>query len=119
MSEDVAAASTNDPVKTVANAMEAAIRAARDGAIDAKAAAEKTIPKVTRFASRFVYTACYTISYGVVFPAVLLSRAIPRNNAAARGLADGARAAIDMVDDLRARRSGTATAGPIASITHS
>jgi hypothetical protein len=54
------------------------------------------------FASRFVYTTSYTVSYGVVFSATLIARAVPKNNAAVRGMIDGAHAAIQKVDELRA-----------------
>jgi hypothetical protein len=75
--------------------------AARDGAADAREAAERTWAATSRFVSRLVYTTCYSVSYGVVFPAVFLAHAIPSDNAAVRGLIDGARAAIDKVDQLR------------------
>ncbi|MGZ3396333.1 MAG: hypothetical protein ACXVB2_19585, partial [Isosphaeraceae bacterium] len=42
-------------------------------------------------------------SYGIVFPTALVARAIPKENAAVHGLIDGARAAIDMVNDMRAK----------------
>jgi hypothetical protein len=86
-------------------------RAARDGASDAREAATRTWAATSLFVSRFVYTTCYTVSYGVVFPAMLLSQAIPRNNAAVRGLRDGAQAAIIKVDEL----CGTALEPPAAT----
>jgi hypothetical protein len=39
----------------------------------------------------------------MVFPAVLVGRAIPKENAAVHGLIDGAHAAIDMVNEMRAK----------------
>jgi hypothetical protein len=74
--------------------------AARRGAADASAAATRTWEATGRFLNRFVYTTCYTVAYGVVFPTVLLTRAIPRDNAAVRGLIEGASAARHKVDEV-------------------
>jgi hypothetical protein len=41
------------------------------------------------------------LSYGVVFPATLIARSVPKDNAAVRGLIDGARAAADKVHSIR------------------
>jgi hypothetical protein len=95
---------SDDPLKSVADALETAVQAARDGAGDAKVAVEKALPAASRFLSRFVYTTCYTVSYGVVFPTVLIAKSIPADNAVMNGLVDGARAASDMVDQLKSRR---------------
>jgi hypothetical protein len=112
-------AQASDPLKTVADAMEHAVQAAKDGAIDAKARVDQALPGVNRFVSRFVYTTCYTISYGVVFPSVLVVRSIPKNNPIVHGLVDGAHAAVDMVDDMRKRKlegdSGEPEAAPAVS----
>jgi len=91
----------SDPVASASGALELVARAARDGAADAREAAERTWAATSQFLSRFVYTTCYSVSYGMVFPAMLVARAIPRNNPAVRGLVDGARAAIHEVDRLR------------------
>jgi hypothetical protein len=48
----------------------------------------------------------------VVFPAMLLASAIPRNNEAVRGLIDGAQAAILKVDQIRGRSIDTAVPAP-------
>jgi hypothetical protein len=99
MSENVAVeASSGDALKTVGDALETAVQAARDGAADAKATVEKALPAAGRFLSRFVYTTCYTLSYGVVFPTVLIAKSIPSNNVVVNGLVDGAEAAIDRAD---------------------
>jgi hypothetical protein len=74
--------------------------AARDGAADAREAAERTWAATSLFMSRLVYTTCYTVSYGVVFPAMFVAQVIPRNNAAVQGFVDGTRAAIDKVDQF-------------------
>jgi hypothetical protein len=97
-------AGTSDPLKTVADAMEHAVKAAKEGALDAKAKVDEALPSVNRFVSRFVYTTCYTVSYGVVFPTVLLARSIPKDNAIVHGLVDGAHAALDMVDEMKKRK---------------
>jgi hypothetical protein len=70
-------------------------RAARDGAADAREMATRVWAGTNLFLCRFTYTTTYTIAYGVVFPATLISRSIPRDNAAVRGLIAGARAATE------------------------
>ena len=105
MSENVASqALSGDPLKSVADALEMAVQAAKDGATDAKATVEKALPAASRFLSRFVYTTCYTISYGLVFPTVLIAKSIPTNNAVVNGFVDRARAASDMVEQLKSRQ---------------
>jgi hypothetical protein len=101
--------SARDPLKTVADALDVAVKAARDGAADAKATAGKMLPAAGRFLSRFVYTTSYTLSYGVVFPAVLIAKSMPANNAVVHGFADGAKAANDMVAQMKNRRMESAT----------
>ena len=92
MSENrIHGASTEDPSKPVSGAMETAIQAARDGAADARAAVDRAIPAISEFVSRFVYTTSYSLSYGFVFPAMLLVRAVPKDNAIVQGMVDGAR----------------------------
>jgi hypothetical protein len=112
-------AQASDPLKTVADAMEHAVQAARDGAADARARVDQALPAVNRFMSRFVYTTCYTISYGVVFPSVLLARSVPKNNPLVHGFVDGAHAAIDMVDEMKKRKLESAGTEPAAAIVHS
>jgi hypothetical protein len=97
-----------DPLKTVADAMEHAVKAAKEGAVDARARVDQALPAVNRFVSRFAYTTCYTISYGVVFPSVLVARSIPKNNPIVHGLVDGAHAAMDMVDEMKKRKQEAA-----------
>ena len=83
-----------DPIATIR-------RAAIDGAADAREMASRVWANTGLFLCRFVYTTSYTISYGVVFPATLIARSIPVDNAAVRGLVDGARAATDKVHQIR------------------
>jgi len=117
MSENVAAeASSVDPLKTVADALETAVRAAKDGAADAKATVEKALPAASRFLSRFVYTTSYTLSYGIVFPAVLIAKSIPTNNAMVHGFIDGARAATETVNQLKSRQLASSLADPTPSL---
>src|SRR6516164_5931959 len=120
MSENAAVdAQASDPLKTVADAMEHAVQAAKDGAIDAKARVDQALPGASRFVSRFVYTTCYTISYGVVFPSVLLARSVPKDNPIVHGLVDGAHAAMDMVEEMKKRKLEAASVEPSPSIGHS
>jgi hypothetical protein len=91
----------SDPLKAVADAMEAAVEAAKEGAAEAREAAGSALPVASGLLSRFAYNACYSISYGVVFPTVLLARSIPPDNALVNGLVDGARAALDLVDEMK------------------
>ena len=104
MSKNVAAKTlSRDPLRTVADALDTAVKAAKDGAADAKATAGKMLPAAGRFLSRFVYTTSYTFSYGVVFPAVLIAKSIPANNAIVHGFVDGAQAASDTVVQMKNR----------------
>jgi outer membrane murein-binding lipoprotein Lpp len=106
MSDNVATGSlSGDPLKTVADALETAVQAAKDGAADARATVDKVLPAASRFLSRFAYTTSYAISYGVVFPTVLVAKSIPTNNAVVHGIVDGARAAADMVDQMKNRQA--------------
>jgi hypothetical protein len=104
MAKSVAAKKATDPLKTVAAALDTAVKAAKDGAADARATAGKAIPAAGRFLSRFVYTTSYTFSYGIVFPAVLIAKSVPANNALVHGFVDGARAASDTVDQMKGRQ---------------
>jgi hypothetical protein len=106
--------SARDPLKTVADALDVAVNAAKDGAADAKATTGKMLPVAGRFLSRFVYTTSYTFSYGVVFPAILIAKSMPVNNAVVHGFVDGAKAASDTVVQLKNRRLESA-AMPVRS----
>ncbi len=91
-------------MKTVADALEKAVQTATDSAVDAKATLEKSLPAAGRFVSRLVYTTCYSLSYGVVFPTVWVARSIPPDNPVVNGLAEGAKAAIDAVEQRKNRQ---------------
>jgi hypothetical protein len=101
--------SGHDPLKTVADALDIAVKAAKGGAADAKATAGKIVPAAGRSLSRFVYTSSYTLSYGVMFPAILIAKLVPANNAVMHGFVDGAKAANDMVVQMKNRRLELAT----------
>ena len=55
------------------------------------------IPAAGNILSRAMYTTSYGVSYGMIFPVLLMARAVPRENALVHGLADGAKAARDQV----------------------
>ena len=92
-----------DPLKGVADALEAAVEAAKQGATDARETAHAVLPVAANVLSNLVYKVSYGVSYGVVFPAVLLARSLPQDNPVSHGLLDGARAAIDMVDEMKGK----------------
>ena len=96
--------SIRDPLKTVADALDIAVKAAKDGAVDAEVTAGQMLPAAGHFLSRFVYTTSYTLSYGVVFPAILIAKSMPANNAVVHGFVDGAKAANEMVYQMKNRR---------------
>jgi hypothetical protein len=98
-------ATSGGSLKSVAVALETAVRAATDGAADARTTVEKAVPIATRFISRSTYATSYTLSYGLVFPVVLIAKSIPANNAVVHGLVDGARAAVNMVERLQTRQT--------------
>ena len=94
-------------MKGVVDVFDTAVQAAKDGAADARSAVEKALPAASLFVSRFVYTTSYTLSYGFVFPAVLVAKSLPADNALVHGLVDGARAAVDTVDQWKSSRAGS------------
>jgi hypothetical protein len=99
----------NDPLKTVADALEAAVQAAKDGASNAREAASNFLPESGNVLSQLAYKTCYAVSYGLVFPSVLLAQSIPQNNAFVHGLLDGAHAAKDMVAEMKSKTESEPT----------
>lgn len=95
--------SVQDPLKSVADALEAAVQAAKDGAGHAKEAAASLIPESGSLLSKAAYHTCYAISYGLVFPSVLLAQTVPHDNAFVHGLIDGCHAAKDLVAEMKAK----------------
>lgn len=106
MNTDSVPAAGSDPLTAVADAMDAAVEAAKDGAGRARATVADLVPAAGRLLSRAVYKTSYTLSFGVVFPAVMIAHAIPKGNAVVHGLIDGALAAKDAVRD---RNTGSDT----------
>jgi hypothetical protein len=109
MQIDPVATTGADPLMALADAMDAAVEAAKDGAWRARATIGDFVPAAGRLVSRVVYRASYAVSFGVVFPAVLFASAIPTENAVVHGLIDGARAARVAVQDRKAGASPEAT----------
>jgi hypothetical protein len=103
MSNEAVITVVNDPLKSVANALDSAVQAVKGGVEDVRLSASSALPALSSFLSGVTFKACYAVSYGVVFPAVLVAHAIPKENPAAHGLIDGARAAIDHVNEMRAK----------------
>jgi hypothetical protein len=103
MQDESVASLASDPLRAVADAMDAAVQAAKEGGDRAVATAAEVIPAVGQFASQAVYKTCYSLSFCAVFPAVLIARSIPRDNAIVHGLVDGAHAAVDLVDQVKSR----------------
>jgi hypothetical protein len=83
--------------------LEIAVQGARQGAADASAAAAQAWSAMAAGIARIVYQASYTVSYGVVFPLAFVAQAIPRDNAAVRGLVEGAAGASRKVDQILGR----------------
>jgi hypothetical protein len=105
MSDSDASVNQHDPLKAVADAMEAAVQAAQDGATSARDTAARLLPEASSMLARAAYSTCYGISYGLVFPSVLIARSIPQNNPLVHGLVDGAHAARDMISEMKASKS--------------
>jgi hypothetical protein len=103
MSNEAVITVSNDPLKSVADALDAAVQGAKGGVEDLRVTASGALPAINGFLSGLTYKTCYAVSYGIVFPTVLVARAIPKENAAVRGFIDGARAAIDLVNEMRAK----------------
>jgi hypothetical protein len=91
---------THHPSETGSGTLAIVTQAARRGAADASEAASQTWEAAGRFVNGFLYTTCYTVAYGVVFPSVLLARAVPKDNPLVRGLIDGTHAAMRKTDEL-------------------
>ena len=103
MSNEAVITVSNDPLRSVADALDAAVQAAKGGVKDVRVTASGALPALNSFLSGLTYKTCYAVSYGIVFPTALVARAIPQENAVVHGLIDGARAAIDMVKEMKAK----------------
>ena len=104
-----------EPLDAPSGALQLVTRAAREGASDAQAAADRVWTATELFLCRFIYTTCYTVSYGVVFPSALISRSIPRDSVAVRGLIDGATAAVRKVEEMRGLPVDAMSTGPVVA----
>jgi hypothetical protein len=89
---------STDPLGRAADAMGSAVLAVKEGASEVQTRVSESIPAVGHFLSRMIYNSSYVLSFGVVFPIMLVVRAVPKNNALVYGLVDGALAAQDAVD---------------------
>ena len=96
-------AGVDSSLKSVSGTLDLVAKAARDGAADARVAASKALSNTSLFLSRVVYQTTYAVSYGVVFPVAFVARSIPRDNAAVRGLIEGAQAASRRADAILGR----------------
>ena len=107
MAESTAAAGldSSDPLKSVADALETAFQAVKNGSTHATAAAENALPAATRFVAHLAYTTSYTLTFGVVFPSMMIAKSIPADNAIIRGITDGAHDAIEKIDGLKAHHA--------------
>ena len=97
MMSESAATTDSDPLKVVADALDTAVKATKEGVEKARETASDAMPAVGQFLSQAAYKTCYGISFGVVFPTMLIVSLIPKNNAAVHGFIDGAHAAMDSV----------------------
>ena len=68
-------------------------KAVEDAMASGSQGTSETIPANRNFVSRAIYSTSYAVSYGVVFPTMLIVRAMPKDNALYHGLVDGAEAA--------------------------
>ncbi len=103
MTSESVVSSGSDPLKIVADALDTAVQATKDGVEQARATAGDVIPAAGQFLSQAAYKTCYGISFGVVYPTMLLVGLIPKNNAAVNGLIDGAHAAMDSLTEMKSR----------------
>ena len=85
MSNEAVITVSNDPLKSVADALDAAVQGAKGGVEDLRVTASGALPAINGFLSGLTYKTCYAVSYGIVFPTVLVARAIPKENAAVPG----------------------------------
>ncbi len=103
MQTESATSTGSDPLKVVADALDTAVHATKDGIEKARATASDAFPAAGEFLSQAAYKTCYGLAFGIVFPTMLIVRSIPKNNAIVHGFVDGAHAAIDSVDEMKAK----------------
>src|SRR5262245_33695728 len=103
-----APATPTDPLQAIADAMESAVGTARQGLGELANTASEMVPPVDSGLSRVGYQVGYGLAFGLVFPAVFIARAIPKDNAMVHGMIDGARAARDFVNEMKAQAPASA-----------
>jgi hypothetical protein len=91
----------------------AVMEAARAGAADATAAARGFLPAAGALLSGGIHATGFAVGYLTTFPAVMLARVVPGNNAVVYGLADGGRAGIDLA---RSTLQGASLSGSSAAV---
>ena len=89
MSNEAVNSVSADPLKAVADALDAAAQAAKEGVNDVTTAASGALPAVNKFLYDLTYNTSYAVSYGIVFSTVFAARAIPKENAIVHGFVDG------------------------------
>ncbi|HZW29476.1 MAG TPA: hypothetical protein VFF52_02150 [Isosphaeraceae bacterium] len=109
MQTETVVSTDSDPLRAVADAMDAAVQAVKDGAEHARTTATDALPAASQFLSQAIYKTSYTVSFGVVFPAMLVAHWFPKNNAVAHGLIDGAHAAMDLIDEMKSKSASSGT----------
>ena len=68
MSNEAVITVSNDPLRSVADALDAAVQGAKGGVEDLRVTASGSLPALSSFLSGVTYKTCYAISYGMVFP---------------------------------------------------
>jgi hypothetical protein len=81
--------------------MRDAAHSATEDAARAKEKLREAGAGVSHSVSRFAYTTSYMISYGVVYATVFVAKSVPQDNPIVEGFIDGARAAIDAVNEAK------------------
>lgn len=103
----------NEALKPISDAMR---QAAQDAAEDAAKIREKLADvDVGRSLARFAYTASYMVSYGIVYGSVFIARSIPQDNPIVEGFIDGARAAMDALEEARTTSEESLGVVPVTS----
>ena len=103
MQTESATSTGSDPLKVVADALDTAVQATKDGVEKAQGDGRRCAPAAGEFLSQAAYKTCYGLAFGVVFPTMLIVRSIPKNNAIVHGFVNGAHAAIDSVNEMKAK----------------
>lgn len=95
------AANESDPLRSISEAMRAAINTASEDATKARERMREAGAGVTHSASRFAYTSSYMVSYGIVYATVFLAKSVPQDNPIVEGFIDGGRAAMEALNEAK------------------